>query len=49
MTNREFRKDLHEKGLEAIRKGLAEKNEKKKKPPASEKDTTKVREEPKKA
>jgi hypothetical protein len=39
MTNREH---LHEKGLEAIRKGLAEKDEKKK-PPASEKDT-KVRE-----
>jgi hypothetical protein len=43
MTNREFRQQLHEKGLEAIRKGLAEKNEKKK-PPASEKDATKVRE-----
>jgi hypothetical protein len=46
MTNREFRKDLHEKGLEAIRKSLAEKNEKKK-PPASEESSeegTKVRE-----
>jgi hypothetical protein len=47
MTNREFRKQLHEKGLEAIRRGLAEKNEKKK-PPASEK-ATKVRDESKKA
>jgi hypothetical protein len=42
MTNREFRKHLHEKHIEAIREEvLAEKNEKK--PPASDKGT-KVRE-----
>jgi hypothetical protein len=40
MTDREFRKRLHEKRLEAIRaEALAEK----KKPPASEKDISRVR------
>jgi hypothetical protein len=45
MTNREFRKHLHQKRLEAIR---AEVLAEKKKPPASEK-ATKVREKSKKA
>jgi hypothetical protein len=45
MTNREFRKHLHENSLEAIRaEVLAEKNEKKK-PPASEKGHQSSREE----
>jgi hypothetical protein len=45
MTNREFRKHLHQKRLEAIR---AEVLAEKKKPPASE-TATKVREKSKKA
>jgi hypothetical protein len=40
MTDREFRKHLHEKRLEAIR---AEVLAEKKKPPTSQKETPKVR------
>jgi hypothetical protein len=40
MTDREFRKHLHEKRLEAIR---AEVLAEKKKPPTSEKQTSKAR------